>query len=188
MKIDEKLIESIIQDIKNISYIKTDDFPTIDLYMDQVTSFIEGKLSTNKRFEEDKILTKTMINNYAKNHLFPSPIKKKYTRDHLIIFSIIYYLKSFLSINDIKKILLGMQDDTDLIRLYSDIVASIKKNISHSTNDILNTLKMSYENEKSDSEAIYLFISQLSYDIYIRKQIIERLLDHTHTDEKKPNN
>lgn len=81
--------------------IEPSDIPNIDLYMDQVTTFMETKLSGYKRNDKDKILTKTMINNYAKAKLFPSPIKKKYTKNHVMLLIIIYHLKNMLSINDI---------------------------------------------------------------------------------------
>ena len=68
------LIKSITESLKRIDYIKADEIPNIDLYMDQVTSFLETRLrSTTRNKEEDKILTKTMINNYAKNDLIPPP-------------------------------------------------------------------------------------------------------------------
>lgn len=59
-----------------IDYIKLEEIPGIHLYMDQVTTFMEEHLSSSKRHPEDKVLTKTMINNYAKNHLLPPPVKK----------------------------------------------------------------------------------------------------------------
>ena len=74
MTIDEKdMINSILESVSRIDYIKPEDIPNIDLYMDQVTTFMEEQLVSTKRYEEDKILTKTMINNYAKNNLLPSP-------------------------------------------------------------------------------------------------------------------
>lgn len=85
--------------------IELSDIPNIDLYMDQVTTLMETKLSGYKRNEKDKILTKTMINNYAKAKLFPSPVKKKYTKNHVMMLIIIYHLKTMLSINDIGKLL-----------------------------------------------------------------------------------
>ena len=66
-----------------LDYIRPEDVPEIDLYMDQITTFMESQLAVTKRTEEDKIMTKTMINNYTKNKLLPPPIKKKYTKDHL---------------------------------------------------------------------------------------------------------
>ena len=62
----DKIIESILNDFNSFNI---DDIPNIDLYMDQVTTFMEEQLVSSKRYADDKILTKTMINNYAKNKL-----------------------------------------------------------------------------------------------------------------------
>lgn len=86
------------------SIIPIESIPTIELYVDQVTTFMEKRLSAYKRYDDDKILTKTMINNYAKARLFPSPVKKKYSKSHIILLILIYHLKSTLSISDISKL------------------------------------------------------------------------------------
>ena len=106
MTIDTKdMLNSILSSIARIDYVKPEDIPNIDLYMDQVTTFMEEQLSSTKRHEEDKILTKTMINNYAKNHLLPPPVKKKYSREHVLVMIFIYYFKNILSIKDIETML-----------------------------------------------------------------------------------
>ena len=106
MTIDKNnLLNSILESIARIDFVKSDDIPNIDLYMDQVTSFMENKLQATKRYPDDKILTKTMINNYAKNDLLPPPVKKKYSKEHLMVLTFIYYFKSILSISDIEKLL-----------------------------------------------------------------------------------
>ena len=65
MTIDaQNILESILESLNKIDYIKPEDVPGIDLYMDQVTTFMDRQLKSSKRYEEDKILTKTMINNY----------------------------------------------------------------------------------------------------------------------------
>ena len=99
------LLNSILSSISRIDYIKPEDIPNIDLYMDQVTTFMEEHLKDSKRYEEDKVLTKTMINNYAKNNLLPPPVKKKYSKEHLLLLIYIYYYKSILSIGDIQSLL-----------------------------------------------------------------------------------
>ena len=73
----EDLLNSIMESFDRIDYIKTADIPNIDLYMDQVTTFMDHRLKSTTRQETDKILTKTMINNYAKNDLLPPPVKKE---------------------------------------------------------------------------------------------------------------
>ena len=74
-----------------LDFIIPDDIPDIELYMEQLTKFMDEHLKGSLRNEEDKALTKAMINNYTKNGLLPPPTKKKYDRDHLII--LIYIFK-----------------------------------------------------------------------------------------------
>ena len=58
-------MEQLIEQLNSIDYIRSEDIPNIDLYMDQITTFMDSQLEACKRYEDDKILTKTMINNYA---------------------------------------------------------------------------------------------------------------------------
>ena len=99
---DKKELKVKFSELKLEEQIKLEDIPEIDLYMDQVIQLFESNLSLSKRKEEDKVLTKTMINNYSKGKLLMSVNNKKYTKEHLILMSIIYNLKGSLSINDIK--------------------------------------------------------------------------------------
>ena len=92
-------MEELLKEWGKLDYILPKEVPEIELYMDQVTTFMEQKLKNNNRYEDDKTLTKTMINNYTKNHLLPPPVKKKYSKNHIYLLIYIYYLKNFLSIN-----------------------------------------------------------------------------------------
>ena len=96
MKTNEERLEGLFQHLNSLDHIKVEDIPQIDLYMDQVTTFMEKHLRELKRYPEDKVLTKTMINNYAKNNLLPSPVRKKYTQDHILLLVFIYYFKNLL--------------------------------------------------------------------------------------------
>ena len=95
-------INEILSKMNFVNGIELNEMPELDLYMDQVIQLFENKLGELKRNDEEKILTKTMINNYAKGKLL-LPIKnKKYSKEHLILMSLIYNLKGALSISDIK--------------------------------------------------------------------------------------
>lgn len=104
-------MENINQFIESLgleNILTLEEIPKLDLYMDQVIQLFENKFADSKRNPKDKVLTKTMINNYAKGKLF-FPIKnKKYSREHLILISLIYQLKGGLSISDIKDTLKGI--------------------------------------------------------------------------------
>ena len=77
---NDELFSQLLDKISSFDYIHADQIPNIDLYMDQVTTFMDTHLGATRRYDEDKVLTKTMINNYAKNNLLPSPVSKKIHR------------------------------------------------------------------------------------------------------------
>lgn len=199
MTIDkDDLLNSILASISRIDYVKSTDIPNIDLYMDQVTSFMEKELKSTKRYEEDKILTKTMINNYAKNDLLPPPVKKKYSKEHLMVLTFIYYFKSLLSISDIEKLLAPITEkyfhaegDIDIARIYDEVCESDKKRTHILQEDIKSAFESSKETfanaDEEDKELLqfFSFICMLSLDVYVKKLIIEKLID-TMADKKEP--
>ena len=192
MTIDkDDLLNSIMESLSRIQYIKSADIPNIDLYMDQVTTFMESKLkNTSRNPEADKILTKTMINNYAKNDLLPPPVKKKYGKEHVLMLIFIYYYKSILSINDIQTLLKPISDryfqsgeGLNLSDVYEEIFGLEKSQVESMKKDILGKFEISRETFKDapseDQEFLQLFsfIGLLSFDVYVKKLLIEKMVD-----------
>lgn len=101
---DREVLEKMISELNLEEQISYDSIPNLDLYMDQVITLFEDKLSHTKRYEEDKLLTKTMINNYIKDRLLMPAVKKKYTKEHVVLMIILYELKQVLTIGDIKEL------------------------------------------------------------------------------------
>ena len=181
--------------INNMTLISPDEIPNISLYMDQVTTFMDNHLYSVKRFEDDKALTKTMINNYAKNDLLPSPEKKKYTKDHVLLLTFIYYFKSVLSISDIKKLLQPISDKffltndgANLEDIYNEVesyMSSISESVLADVKSKSDAANQSFSDEifkslpTKDSDYLKLFklISMLCFDIYLKKQLIESIVD-----------
>lgn len=84
------------------------EFPNVDLYIDQVVSLLENYLSEyikSDNDKDDKIITKTMINNYVKHNVVKPPINKKYNKEHLAYLFVIFILKQLYSINEIKQLI-----------------------------------------------------------------------------------
>ena len=192
------LLNSILESISRIDYVKSIDIPNIDLYMDQVTTFMDKQMASSKRYEDDKVLTKTMINNYAKNNLLPSPEKKKYTKEHLLVLTFIYYFKSFLSIKDIEMLLRPVTDryfHTDsklnLTHIYDEVCSFEKDRIDTLKEELKAMYASSSETFSEENEQdreflqLFSFICTLSFDVYVKKQIIEKLIDSL--PEKFPN-
>ena len=186
MTIDEKdILNSILDSLSRIEYIKPEDLPNIDLYMDQVTTFIDAQLSISKRHPDDKILTKTMINNYAKNNLLPPPVKKKYTKEHLLALIFIYYFKNILSIGDIQEILNPITDkyfasdlNFNLENIYSEVfeILNMQKDLTRKYQTSQQTFSDLPKKEQEELQR-FSFICMLSFDVYLKKQLIEKLID-----------
>lgn len=191
MKIEmDNLLDSIMESLSRIDYIKPETLPNIDLYMDQVTTFMDKQLAASRRYEEDKILTKTMINNYAKNRLLPPPNKKKYSKNHILLLIFIYYFKNILSINDIKDLLTPLtntyfkeEDGFSLESIYEEVFSLEKEQVEKLKQDVLDkydTSKTTFRDVNSDDQQflqLYSFICMLSFDVYVKKQLIEKLID-----------
>lgn len=189
----EEYISSLIDNLKNVKYVMPDDIPNIDLYMDQVTTFMDKHLKSSKRYNEDKLLTKTMINNYTKNELLPPPDKKKYTKEHMFLLIFIYYFKNILSISDIQSIFnplteryYGGKSEIGLEEIYSEIYRLEKEQTDALTKDMIRKMtkaKESFEfvkdSEDRDFLTMFSFISILCFDVYMRKHVIEQIIDHS---------
>ena len=188
---DKSILKSILEHISGMDYIKPEDLPNIDLYMDQVTTFMEDQLASTKRHDDDKILTKTMINNYTKNNLLPPPVKKKYSREHLLLLVFIYYFKNILSIKDIETVLAPLTEkyfpdgsSFELEDIYKEVckiekeqLDSIKENVTATYEKSAETFTHLADGEDKEILQQFAFICSLSFDVYIKKMIIERIID-----------
>ena len=167
-----------------LDFIVPEDIPAIELYVDQVTRFMDQHLSGNKRSEEDKILTKTMINNYTKNRLIPPPEMKRYSKEHIILLIYIYYLKNVVSINDIRRILGPMTEndfaEDDVFEFYKSIFEMEKLQYFNTEAAVIKSSQI-VDKKLQDDEDEYLkkmaFIYLLGYDIFMKKRLMEKLID-----------
>lgn len=187
----ENLLSSILGSLDRIEYIKAEDIPDIDLYMDQVTTFMESHLRTSTRDpQNDKILTKTMINNYAKNDLLPPPVKKKYSKDHVLLLIFIYYYKGILSISDIQELLkpikehfFGNGQDFNLSSVYEEVFGLEQEQIAVMKADLeekFRVAQQTFEDAPEDSREflrLFSFICILSFDVYVKTLLVEKMID-----------
>lgn len=184
------VIEEVFKRYTDGSYIKASMLPDLDLYVDQITTFLTRHLAKTIRFEDDKIMTKTMINNYTKNHLLPPPDKKKYSRDHILLMIFIYYFKNFLPISDIKTILGPLTDkyfhndaDLNLEAIYTTLFSKEDTFVQEVLENVMKQFHMSADlfpdAPEADQASLreFTFICMLSLDIYLKKQLIEAILD-----------
>lgn len=187
----KELMGGILKDMSALNYIKPGDVPNINLYMDQVTTFMYEHLHDTKRTTDDKVLTKTMINNYAKNNLLPSPVKKKYSKEHIYILTFIYYFKNILSISDIQKMLNpltekffdeGSKPDLDYIykeifSMESSLARPLSKDIFAKSEQASNAFTDVKDDDDREFLQFFSLVCLLSFDVYMKKNMIESLID-----------
>ena len=184
------MLKSIFDTFSGLDYIRPEDIPNIDLYMDQVTTFMEEHLKKTRRHPGDKILTKTMINNYAKNDLLPPPTKKKYSREHMLVLIFIYYFKNLLSITDIQALLKPLTEkyfkndkDFGMEEVYKEVFSLEKGELEKLQKDMEEKYAVSKETFKGAPEEdreflqLFSFICILAFDTYMKKTLIEKLVD-----------
>lgn len=183
---DEHLLQlkREIREMIRLDFIIPEDIPEIELYMDQVTRFMDQHLEHNKRMQDDKILTKTMINNYTKNRLLPPPRNKKYSKEHIILLIYIYYLKNVLPIGDIQRILTPMTlkyfDEEKMGEIYNDIYELEKPqyfNIEAGTAKAAALVEKHFPEQEDEYLNKMALIFLLGYDMFSKKRLIEKLID-----------
>lgn len=168
------------------NHLSANEIPDIDLYMDQVIQLFERKYSDTKRSDDEKVLTKTMINNYAKGKLF-FPIKnKKYTKEHIMLISLIYQMKNSLSINDIKKTLENINEkivneNLDLEKVYMSYEQLIQKNVDRFLEDDTQ-IKSEIRSESKDIEydehtQQLLLVASFTHMSNLYKRAAEKIID-----------
>ena len=202
MTIDsDKILHDLLNSLDSLEGIRPEEIPNIALYMDQVTTFMDEQLEACKRYEDDKILTKTMINNYAKNNLLPAPEKKKYSKEHVLTLLFIYYFKNLLSINDIQSLLnpltehyFGNKAGFNMEDVYNEVFNLESTESEKLLKDLGKKYALSRETfrkfPENDQEFLqnFSFICLLSYDVYIKKMIIESVIDNINSKTNKKEN
>jgi hypothetical protein len=189
-------IKQIVEDLHLDNHLLIEEMPDLELYMDQVIQIFENKLDKTKRNEEDKVLTKTMINNYAKGKLFYPIENKKYSKNHLILISMIYQLKGALSINDIKITLQKLnekivEEGLGIEEIYRSYLNLSERNVEQFHQDIQECARevteevTQLEDEDSDYlEQLLLIASMINMSNFYRR-LAEKLVDSLKVEEKE---
>ncbi len=186
MELDE--IKKEFKELNLENQLEIEEIPQIDLYMDQVIQLFDGKFNDSKRNEEDKALTKTMINNYAKGKLLMSVKNKKYSKEHLILMSLIYNLKGSLSINDIKsslnKIVKTLDNDEqypirNLYKSYLDIYKNDYNFVEESLEEKVKEVEGIFEGKDFDEfEFNFLLMGSFINMSNMYRKMGEKLIDN----------
>ena len=139
-----------LEELNNFELTKYEKLPDIDLYMDQMITYLEKNLRTFALSSLDKQITSSMINNYVKGDCIPSPLSKKYNKEHIALILEICLLKRAINISDIKQILDSNYQNSDFMETYNDFAnkaTEILHSVSVDTNTKLAEIETNNQNE-----------------------------------------
>ena len=181
-----KELKRFTEELAQANQIQIADIPKIDLYIDQVIQLFESNFEDARRNDKEKILTKTMINNYAKGKLFYPIRNKKYSRNHIMLISLIYQMKSALSINDVKQVLNGLNERAeeqglDLERFYESYLELQQRNlklfregVEQQVQDVVEQAEITGEEQELQQ---VLLIASLVHTSNLYRRAAEKLVD-----------
>ncbi len=159
------------ESIMKIHIPRWNELPEIDLYLDQVVSYLEKYLEQYNVTKEDKIITKTMINNYVKLGIMPAPEKKKYSREHIAYLMVICVLKQVYSINDIGKLISLTIQYFELSKAYNRFCANLEISIKNVF------LRKEFPN-----------VEKMTEEQYLLKNVVQSIADKLYVEFKFLNN
>lgn len=164
-------IQELLEILKKEEFTAFEDFPDIDLYMDQVITYLSRESIPLKSQEK---LTSAMINNYIKDGIMPRTSGKKYSREHLVYLIIISKLKQVLSVKDIG-LLLSKDIANQKIEEYYDSFLTLSQTVRE---------RLVEDVERHQSETLSAVIMDLAMVSYYYKAVCQFLLDKIAEEER----
>ena len=179
-------LEVIVREAVRDADLRPEEIPAIDLYLDQITSLMADKLKEGSPRFEDRILTKTMINNYSKDGLI-SPVKgKKYSRDQILQMLLVYSMKNTLSIGEIKRVLqnvyaLPSYNGTMLCDTYNRFLDIKERERQEAGPMLLDFLERCGLDPSNDADFFTMILALAAYSAYV-KSMVQALLETRYPD------
>lgn len=189
-KYKEFLLQQL-ETIKSADLVHANDIPNIDLYMDQVTTFMDNHLGLISRNNDGKTLTKTMINNYSKAGILPPSVKKKYNKDHMLMLIMIYNMKHVMTIPDIHQVLKPLQGmkEHSFESFYETLTDTFEDHFDRFISTIEETVSISEDLFENEEElAMLSTIYLLSMQAAVQKHLANKLIDEYLHDKEQDKN
>ncbi len=186
-----KTLDNWLNELKEFSYKDYEKLPDIDLYMDQVVTFLDKQLAIFQTSSLDKQITSSMINNYVKGEVVSAPIAKKYNREHLALIQEVCTLKQVLTIAEVKQIIDERYRREDALPK-DEVFNLFKQKLNEKNSDAISVAKEQLEQIDSNDYhgltnlAVDLALTANAY-ISISKRILflMRLLQNQEENKKK---
>lgn len=184
-----KSIEEIAREVLLNVDLTSKDIPDLDLYIDQITTLLDRTFESNKRNENEKIITKSMVNNYCKKGVVEPIVGKKYSKDRIIEILLVYHLKNTLMIDEIQRVLTPMYEmkksgEIDICDFYDSFIQDKKEKELVTLNVIeqFPNKDVFSLDDKMNRLRLILTLSALSD---VCKSAAQKILDEYYPDDQK---
>lgn len=148
-----------------------EELPDLELYADQVVTYLEKWLSPYF-LEDEKFITKSMINNYVKHGIVHAPNNKKYTRNHLAYLIVVCLFKKVYSMQEITQMIRIQVHAYPTDRSYNVFVEAFEMCIYSLFES--GSVKYLQEDESELSKLLHIVVASIVTQIYVQKNLEKR--------------
>jgi hypothetical protein len=156
-----------------------DRLPDLGLYMDQVVTFLERELESLKGRKGERLVTPSMINNYAKANIIPRTEGKKYSRQHMALLLSAFILKRVLSAQDIALLMSGLGGQSDTKAFYESLRRSMDQAAKETVAAVREGIQAAEDGESVPGKAYLELALRLAVEASLRSFAAEILLGET---------
>ena len=103
--VQDQSLDELIQFLRGYQGARWEEMPDLELYMDQVITYLKRQLSPFQDSPAENLITPSIINNYVKAGFVPRPERKKYARAQLASLTMACNLKRVLPIESVKRLI-----------------------------------------------------------------------------------
>lgn len=166
--------------LEQYDFVPWERLPEIDLYMDQVITYMDRQLGLFQDAPKNKLLTSSMINNYVKDKVLERPQQKKYSREHLAMLTMICMLKPVLAIPDVAILQRYLLEEDSKEAIYTAFCTSQ----SAAQEEVCKRVRDTSEQGKS---ALVQLAAVLSLEANVRRIAAEHIIRELVDQEPAPN-
>ena len=177
MKNINKSLDNYAKELNNHQLLEYEYLPDIELYMEQMTMFLDRLFALYKVSSDEPLITSAMVNNYVRGQVIDKPNLKKYNKEHLSKIIEIAILKQMLEIDDIKELL-----DTKYVKkkygqAYNNFANRFNDELQAETKKMRQSLK---KVEDNDLKGIYEIATEFAIKGAICSMISKRIFNYIH--------
>ncbi len=167
----DRSLDALIEFLRGYSGARWDEMPDLELYMDQVITYLKRQLAPFQGSPDENLVTPSIINNYVKAGFVPRPEKKKYARAHLASLTMACTLKRVLPIESVRRLVARDGAPPDEAR-YDQFQAAQREAFLEEA-QLLEQLKADWP---SDSQSLYRLATHFALRAGADRLIADRIM------------